>query len=392
MQEDGNGAGTRTDGGAWRGYAQIVLVAVVLAAALYFARAPSFGDPAVESAAAISEPPTVAVVQPVVTDQALTVHLTGTVSLREQTAVMSETEGRIAWVSPDFIGGGSIAAGDPILRLDPTAHELDVTAAQAAVEAAEARVWIEEALGEANARTFARTSPNAEPSAWVRRLPHLALARAELKQAQAALAQAELRLARTEVSLPYDVRVVAASASVGEWASPDDSARSAVLGGVYRPEALQIRVPIEPRDLAYLDPAVGRAVRVTGRLGAWDGAIVRVSSVIDPTSRLGSVFIEFAADTEVDALPDPGTFVEIAIEGPAFANVFVLPHTVPREAGGLWVVREGRLARFVPEAHGETAGGWVVQAFDAGEGVLAGTLPGARDGLEVAAQAVAATD
>ena len=85
--------------------------------------------------------------------------MAGTVSLREQTAVMSEAEGRIAWVSPDFIGGGSITAGDPILRLDPTAHELDVAAAQAAVEAAEARVWIEEALGEANARTFARISP-----------------------------------------------------------------------------------------------------------------------------------------------------------------------------------------------------------------------------------------
>ena len=179
---------------------------------------------------------------------------------------------------------------------------------------------------------------------------------------------------------------------MGEWASPDDSARSAVLGVVYQPEALQIRVPIEPRDLAYLVPAVGRAVRVTGRLGAWDGEIVRVSSVIDPTSRLGSVFIEFAADTEVAALPDPGTFVEIAIEGPAFADVFVLPHTVPQEAGGLWVVREGRLQRFVPEAHGQTAAGWVVQAFDAGEGVLAGTLSGARDGLEVAAQAVATTD
>ena len=389
MQEDGNGAGTQPNQGGWRGYAQIALVVIVLAAALYFARAPSFGDPAVDSAtAAISTPPVVDVVLPVVTEQPLTVRLTGTVSLQERTTLMSEVEGRIVWMSPDFTAGGSIAAGETILRVDPAEYELAVAAAQAAVEGAEARIWLEEALGEANARTFARTNPDAEPSAWVRRLPHLAQARAELKAAQAALGLAELQLARTHISLPYNVRVVATDAAVGEWASPDDSVRSAALGVVYQPGALQVRVPIEPRDLAYLEPAVGRAARVTGRLGAWDGEIVGVSAVIDPTSRLASVFIEFADGEEVPGLPDPGTFVEIGIEGPAFADVYVLPHAVPQEAGGLWVVRDGRLQLFVPEEYGRTAAGWVVKAFDAGEGVLTGTLPGAREGLEVSAQAV----
>lgn len=388
MQEDGNNSGTRSDQGAWRGYAQIALVVVVLAAALYFARAPSFGEPSDDVAsAARSTPPVVDVVLPSPTEQALTINLTGSVSLQERTTVVSEVEGRIVWISPDFTGGGSIAAGETILRIDPAQFELAVEAAQAAVAGAEARVWLEEALGEDNARDFARADPDAEPSEWDRRLPHIALAQAELQQAQAALKLAELQLARTHISLPYDVRVITTDAAIGEWASPDDTTRAAVLGVVYQPGALQMRVPIEPHELAYLEPAVGRAARVTGRMGAWAGEIVGVSSVVNPASRLGSVFIDFAADESVDSLPEPGIFVEIAIEGPPFADVFVLPNAIPQEDGGIWVVRDGRLRWFKPESYGRTAQGWVVKVFDTGEGLMVGTLPGAREGLEVSAHA-----
>lgn len=75
--------------------------------------------------------------------------------------------------------------------------------------------------------------------------------------------------------------------------------------------------------------------------------------------------------------------MKVGMEGPAFADVFVLPHMVPQE---------DHLQLFAPEAYGQTAAGWVVQAFDAGEGAWAGTLPGAREGLEVTAQTVAAAD
>ena len=58
----------------------------------------------------------------------------------------------------------------------------------------------------------------------------------------------------------------------------------------------------------------------------------------------------------------------------------------------VWVVREGALQWFAPQVHGWTDEGWVVQAFDAGEGIVVGTLPGAQEGLKVAAQALPATN
>ena len=44
------------------------------------------------------------------------------------------------------------------------------------------------------------------------------------------------------------------------------------------------------------------------------------------------------------------------------------------------MVRGGLLSAFAPTTVGRTADGLVVQAFDAGEGVVVGPLPGARGG------------
>ena len=390
MQADGNGAGAVSEQRSWRGYAQIALVVLALAVAWYFARAPRVGpapgDAVLEAAEAVLQ--TASVVRPAAADQALTLHLTGTVSMRDGTAVRSEVPGRVVWVSPDFEGGGFIAAGEPLVRMDPAAFELAVAAAQAAVEGAEAQVWLEEALGAENEREFRLANPDGEPSAWLRRAPHAALAHAALAQAQAELALAELQLARTEISLPHDVRVVTASASVGQWTHPEAIDPATALGRVYRPETLQVRVTIEPGELAYLEPVVGRAVRVTGRMGAWTAEVSRISPVVNPTSRLAAVFVEFAEAEDLELLPAPGTFVEVAIEGPALPDAYVLPPTVLQEGAGVWVVRDGRLELFEPEAYGWIPEGWVVAAFDAGEGVVTGALPGARTGLEVSAQAV----
>jgi hypothetical protein len=96
------------------------------------------------------------------------------------------------------------------------------------------------------------------------------------------------------------------------------------------------------------------------------------------------VFLKFAADADPDSLPAPGTFVEVAIEGPVYEDVYVLPESVLQERESVWVVRGGLLSGFAPTTVGRTADGLVVQAFDAGEGVVVGPLPGAREGLAVA--------
>ena len=111
--------------------------------------------------------------------------------------------------------------------------------------------------------------------------------------------------------------------------------------------------------------------------------VVRVSSVVAPQSRLATVFLRFSEDHAPEVLPLPGTFARIAIAGPSYEDVFVLPESTLQEHGSVWVVQDGTLRGFEPETLGRTDKGRVVEVFDTGDGVVVGTLPGAREGLEV---------
>ena len=342
----------------WFGYVQLGLILLVVAIALYFARAPGRVqlDMAAGQAAGESRP-VVNVILPAPTEQALTVKLTGTVRAYDQVAVRSEVAGRVAWVSPEFANGGSIAANETFVRIDPARYELKVEAAEMAVREAEARLSAQNTRG-AEAR--------------------LGAARAELKLAQ-------LDLERTEISLPYNARVVSSSVSVGELVGPVEGidSRASILGLVYQPETLQVDAPVDPKILEYLTPAIGRSATIHARTEEYAAGIERVSSVVAPQTRLASLFLRFAADQPLESLPLPGTFVEVEIEGPAYQGVYVLPDSVLQEGDSVWTVRDGVLRSFSPQALGRTGAGLVVEAFDAGGGVVAGMLPGAGEGLAV---------
>ena len=369
----------------WLGFVQVFLILAVIAVALYFARAPDRVER--DSVPALSEQetkPVVSVIRPTQTRQALTVGLTGAVSLSERARLKSEVAGRVAWVSPKFSNGGSIEANESFVRIESTEYELQVKVAEMAVAEAEARVQIERVRGEERARAFASEHPGAEVSDWVRRAPFIAEAEALLRKTRAELDLASLQLERTNISLPYASRVVASQVEVGEYVGPDLVGMSPILGVVYRTEALQIDAPIEQRDLTYLHPVMRRSAQVRTRGGTYDAEVVRVSSVIDPQTRLASVFLRFSQDIALESLPLPGTFAEIAIVGPSYEDVYVLPESVLQERGSVWVVRDGTLQGFELRTLGRTDDGWIVEAFDAGEGVVIGTLPGAAEGLAVA--------
>ena len=378
--------GNASDRPRWLGIVQLAAILLVVVIALYFARAPDrVALDAAPDLTAEKGKPTVGVIEPKPTSQALTVRLTGSVRVEGRARVMSQVTGRVAWISPKFSNGGSIPANETFIRIDPADHELRVERAEMEVKAAEARVWVEKAGGEEDAKAFLRANPGAEVPDAVRRLPSIAEAVAELAQAQAVLKLAKLRLERTNISLPYDSRVLATDLEVGEFVGPSRSVvgRPANMGTVYRTDAIRVRAPVDPKDLAYLSPVIGRSARVRTQLGAYDATVERVSSSVAPGTRLARLFLKFADDVPRETLPLPGMFAEVRIEGPSYENVYVLPESVLQEGGSVWVVDKGALKSVVPKTLGRADAGWVVEAFDAGEGVVVGAPPGARKGLAV---------
>ena len=328
--------------------------------------------------------PTVAVIKPVPTEQALTVDVTGGVTLRGKARITSEVAGRVAWISPTFRNGGSVTANEPFIRIDPTEYELEVEAAEMAVREAEARVTVQMARAEERVRAFVRDNPGVEVPEPIRRAPRIAKAEAALASARAALKLAALRLERTNISLPYDGRVIKTDLEVGEFVGPPETVgRDAGLGSVYRTAALQVRAPVAQDDLASLDPAIGRSATIRTASATYAATVARTSSIIAPKTRLATLFLSFSEDEAEDSLPLPGTFAEISIAGPVHDNVFVLPEAAVRDRGSVWIVDGGALKAVQPRTLGYADGGLVVEAFEAGDGVVVGTVAGAREGLAV---------
>ncbi len=356
--------------GPWRGYAQAGLIILVIAAALYLARAPQRAELGPVSAPADAAP-SVQVIVPSPTEHVLEFDLTGTVTLDRKVAVVSEAEGRVVWVSSEFINGGRIPANEVFVRIDPREYELEVKSAEMAVAKAEAQV-----------RLARRT---AGPDAG----PVIAEAEAGLGQAEAKLALAKLQLERTEISLPFDVRVMSSELEVGDLVGPPDAVgKLSVLGIVYRPDALQVRVPIRVEDLDSLEPAVGRPARARTVNGTYKAAVARISSVVALESRLAQVFLKFSDEIPRTELPVPGTFAEVTILGPSRGDVFVLPEAAARAQDSVWIVRDGALRALKPATIGRSSDGWVVEAFEPGEGVVVGVLAGAGEGLRVSPEPV----
>ena len=366
MSQQVSGPGTGGVRPRWLGYVQLVLIVAAVAVALWFARAPERVQRGVVSDLTDEKAkPAVSVIRPAPVTQSLTVELTGSVRMERRTRIASEVVGRVVFVSPKFASGGSIAANETFIRVDPAGFELAVEAAEQALREAEIRMETERARGEEDAKSFE-------------------LAEASAAKARIALEQARLQLERTSISLPYEVRVVRSDVAVGELVGPAELVGpSSRLGVVYPPRALEVDAPVETKDLEHLAPVIGRSAEIHAGGRTWPAEVVRVSSVVAPKTRLASLFLRFREGSSSDSLPLPGTFVEVAITGPSHENVYVLPESVVQERGSVWVVDDGMLRGFVPRTLGRTGDGWVVEAFDAGEGVVVGALPGARAGLAV---------
>ena len=362
MPQDSTGPDERAARPKWFGYLQLAVILGAIAVAVYFAQAPERVERIDGSALATEErKPVVHLIRPEPAEHALTLKLTGSVKLKDRATVMSEVVGRVVWVSPKFEPGGSLKAGEVFIRIDPEEYELKVEKARLSVEE------LEHAMRAAEARDEDATA-----------------AGLRLEKAGVALRLAELQLRRTEISLPFDSRVISSSVEIGELAGPAEKVgKAAVLGMVYRPASIRIAAPIEQRDLKYLSPVIGRVAEVRTRTGAYMARVTAASSVVAPKSRLASVFLKFSDDAPPDSLPRPNTFAEISIAGPAHRGVYVLPDAAAQANDRVWVVRGGVLSSVEPRMLGRTDGKWVVEAFDAGDGVVIGTLPGAREGLAV---------
>lgn len=360
---------------SWLGWLQVGVVVLVVLVGIYFARAPQvpeYDDTPVRGA----ERPTVTVVQPTAGSRSLTVSLTGGVDARKRVRVQPGSSGHVLEVSQSLRSGGTFRAGETLLRIDPTEFELRLDRARANLHAAQGRLRKQRDKGAYDSAQFRRANPGQDVPPSVARLGPIQRFEGRVRALEADVQLAEARLADTRVSMPFDGTVIIASVAAGERVGPGPVAT------VFRTGDVEVRAPIATGDLAYLNDPRGRIATVWAGGRRFDAVVAHQSPVLAPKTRLAALFLDFAEGA--NDLPMPGTFALVTIRGPAFDNAFLLPDAAHRTDDSVWIVQDSKLERVVPRTLGRTDEGWVVAAFDVGEGVVVGAVPDEQPGLAVA--------
>jgi RND family efflux transporter MFP subunit len=288
---------------------------------------------------------------------------------RTESDLIPQVSGEVIWVSPRLVSGGFFEEDDPLLRIDPSDHRVELEAARAVVartksEFARAETEIERqrSLAVQGVASQARID-DAENAFQV--------AEAELREQTAKLARAERDLDRAEIRAPYQGRVRSERVDVGQFVS-----RGVSIATLYATDYAEVRLPLPDRDLFYLDipfdlsgkqvtsdgdptelqlgPKVQLRAEFAGRPRTWIGHIVRTEGEIDAKSRMvhlvARVEDPYGQNGTTGSAPlAVGLFVEAEIQGRRVENVFVLPRTALRTDAGndlAYVVDAGDRLRF----------------------------------------------
>ncbi len=316
----------------------------------------------------------------------------GEVVARVAVEVVPQVSGRVVEVSPAMVAGGFFKAGDALFVIDPRDYELGVERARAAVARAEVTLEQEEAEAAVAREEWDELHPGEEPtSGLVVRGPQVEQARAELDAARADLDGARLNLERTRVTLPFDGVVVSENVDLGQFVSTGRA-----LATVYGTDVVEVRVPLESRNLEWFDvprggggsgPRAEVSATFAGRSFSWQGRVTRMEGQLDPSSRMAHVVVEVAkpfAGTQGRPPLMPNTFAEVKIFGQTLHGVVSIPRFALREGGTVWVFADGELhIRPVEVARADRDRAFISGGLDDGEQVIVSSLDAVTDGMRV---------
>ena len=323
----------------------------------------------------------------------LTVRSQGTVKPRVEGQLTPEVSGRVVWLAPNLVPGGSFAKGDLLFRIDDSDYRNTYDRSKAVVSRAEVEYELAESDNNRQQRLFKQKLSSQSQVDQAHRAYRVA--EANLIEARISLEQSRLNLKRVSISAPYTGRVLNESIDVGEYVTS-----SKAVASIYATDMFEIRLPIANSQFAYLNLAPTASgmidstdlpkVIIYGEYGGtkfeWLGEMVRTEAIIDAESRM--LYGVARVKTEYSKAKPPlvvGLFVKADIEGRAVENVIRLPRSAIRDNNQLLVVdKEDRLRfRKVNILRIEYDDVLVSSGLIAGERVCISPLQVVVDGMKV---------
>ena len=326
----------------------------------------------------------------------LTIYAQGVVEPLTASELITQVNGRVAWVSPNFNAGGFFKQGEPLVKLESEDYEARVGLA----EAREVR-----ALAEFEHATFELKRMRAlvkdqlvSQAMLENAVRQTRLTEAALKEAQINLDQAERDLDRTELRAPFDAIVRSKAVDLGEFVS-----MGKFLAQLFAADGFEVRLPVLDTQLAYLNlpssidaiaplnstnlPSVRLSAQYAGAAASWDAQLVRSESEIDRRSRMVTLVARVSGTRNaLSANPLPvGAFVNAEIEGITLENAFQLPRSALRQDNQVLVVDEESRLRFreVSIARYEQDRILIQSGLEEGDIVNISPIQAVVDGMEV---------
>ncbi len=285
--------------------------------------------------------------------RAVRVPAMGTVEADRSVSLQPEVGGRVVEVSDELTPGGTFAAGDLILRIDPRDYEFAVAQQEAGV--AQAVLALKEERGRQTSAQLEEKitggRPGAGPEARALRLrePHVAAAEAALAAAREQLAQAKLNLRRTGLRAPLACMVLDEAVEVGQTLSPQ--APVVTLVGT---ERFRVRVSVPVERLAQIElpgeDRPGSPARVIHEVGdaaplVREGRVMRLLGNLDPQGRMAQLLVAVNEPLQGARPLLLGAYVRVEIEGPGFPAAAEIPREALREGDVVWLMdKDDRLA------------------------------------------------
>ncbi len=281
----------------------------------------------------------------------LKVNVQGQSRPRTEIDLVPEVGGKIVSVSTKFISGGIFNKGDVLYRIDPSDYQVAVVRAEATVARAQQVLMREESEGAIAKLDWDDLGGGKDATALTLRHPQLLEAQASLQSAEADLENAQIRLRRTAVTAPFNGQVREKFADIGQFVNP-----GAKLGRIFSTDIAEVRLALSDADIARINlplayvaesretaPDVKLSATIGGQLREWDGKIMRTDAAYDPLTRSMYAIAEVQDPYGVGAANGnfplaPGLFVDAAIDGKTIENVIIIPRDALRPEDKVYTV------------------------------------------------------
>ena len=319
----------------------------------------------------------------------LKIETNGEVRPLNEINLIAQVSGQITEAADEFVDGGIIRAGSPLVWIDDRDYKLTVISAESNVAKAKKLLDREIAESELAKRDWEELGiGNADPLTL--RIPQLKEAEAIVNAANADLERAKLKLERTVVTLPFQGIIRKKMTGIGQFVSA-----GSILATAFSTEQVLIALPLTDTELSYLDlplayegvysssPRVKFYSYTSNKKHEWEGRITRTAGSIDPPTRLVYVYAEVLNPYDQSPPLAIGMFVNAEIEGKKIENGFLIPSSAITDESLVYIIDDEDYLRIKKvEVLGADNDNLVVKgAIKEGDRVVASPLNNAKDGM-----------